>query len=55
MGPLRRGGGDPTYRVDPDGTIWRGVRTPEGVTTLRVRAVAAAGEVEAEAWGPGRD
>ena len=26
----RRGGGDPTFRIDDDGTVWRGVRTPEG-------------------------
>ena len=27
---LRHGGADPTYRTDPDCTIWRGLRTPEG-------------------------
>ena len=35
---LRKGAGDPTYRNDPDGTVWRGVRTPEGTATLRLRA-----------------
>jgi 3-methyladenine DNA glycosylase/8-oxoguanine DNA glycosylase len=49
----RRGGGDPTYRTDPDGTIWRGIRTPDGSCTLRVQAYA--GEVHADAWGPGAD
>ena len=49
----RRGAGDPTYRTDPDGTIWRGIRAPDGICTLRVRAYA--GEVHADAWGPGTD
>jgi hypothetical protein len=52
-GSLRRGGGDPTYRTDPDGTIWRGLRTPEGVATLRITTRPADGEVQGEAWGPG--
>jgi len=52
---LRRGGGDPTFRVDADGTVWRGVRTPEGPTTLRLRSRPALGEVQAAAWGPGAD
>ena len=52
---LRRGGGDPTYRVDPDGTIWRGVRTPEGPATLRLRSWPARGEVHATAWGAGAE
>lgn len=53
--PGRRGAGDPTYRVDPDGTIWRGLRTPAGVTTLRVQARPHDGQVHAAAWGPGSD
>ena len=28
----KRGGGDPTYRIDGD-RHWRGIRTPEGPTT----------------------
>ncbi|HET7475548.1 MAG TPA: DNA-3-methyladenine glycosylase 2 family protein [Dermatophilaceae bacterium] len=48
---LRRGSGDPTYRRDPDGTVWRGVRTPAGPATLRLRQRLA--EVDASAWGPG--
>jgi 3-methyladenine DNA glycosylase/8-oxoguanine DNA glycosylase len=58
LGPLyahRRGGGDPTFRVDPDGTLWRGIRTPEGPATLRIAARTAAAEVQAQAWGPGAD
>ncbi|WP_460867564.1 DNA-3-methyladenine glycosylase family protein [Nocardioides pakistanensis] len=52
--PGRRGAGDPTFRTDPDGTIWRGLRTPEGVVTLRVRRPYD-GQVHAAAWGPGSD
>ncbi len=50
---LRRGAGDPTYRTDPDGTVWRGLRTPDGTATLRLATRAADGEVHATAWGPG--
>jgi len=52
---LRRGAGDPTYRIDPDGTVWRGIRTPEGPASLRVGSRAADGEVHATAWGPGAE
>jgi len=52
---LRKGPADPTYRIDPDGTIWRGVRTPDGPATLRLVARPADGEVHATAWGPGTD
>ena len=54
LGSLRRGAGDPTYCRDPDGTIWKGWRTPEGLVTLAVAPVQA-GEVRACAWGPGAD
>jgi 3-methyladenine DNA glycosylase/8-oxoguanine DNA glycosylase len=50
---LRKGSADPTFKVDADGTIWRGVRTPEGPATLRLRARPGVGEVHAEAWGAG--
>jgi len=53
LGPGRRGAGDPTYRTDPDGTIWRGLRTPGGPVTLRIEARPSAGQVHAAAWGPG--
>jgi 3-methyladenine DNA glycosylase/8-oxoguanine DNA glycosylase len=52
LGGLHLGRGDPTFRHDPDGTIWRGVRTPDGVSTLRLSMVSGAG-VQATAWGPG--
>jgi 3-methyladenine DNA glycosylase/8-oxoguanine DNA glycosylase len=47
----RRGPGDPTFRVDPDGTIWRGIGSPEGPAALRLRSYD--GQVHATAWGPG--
>jgi len=50
---LRRGSGDPTYRIDSDGTIWRAIRTPEGTATLRLQSYPWAGEVHAVAWGDG--
>ena len=52
---LRKGGADPTFRTDDDGTLWRGIRTPEGTATLRLRARPADGEVHAHAWGDGAD
>jgi 3-methyladenine DNA glycosylase/8-oxoguanine DNA glycosylase len=50
---FRHGPGDPAYRRDPDGTIWRACRTPEGPGTLRVAARSADAEVDGQAWGPG--
>ncbi|WP_433547366.1 DNA-3-methyladenine glycosylase family protein [Streptomyces sp. CA-294286] len=47
LGPLRRGPADPTFRVTPDGSVWRASRTPDGPGTLRF----GAGSVDA--WGPG--
>jgi len=53
LGPARRGAGDPTYRADPDGSVWRGLRTPDGVVTLRLASRPYDGRVHAAAWGPG--
>lgn len=53
LGVLRRGSGDPTWRRDPDGAIWRGVRTPQGPATLRLAVRPGDGAVEAVAWGDG--
>jgi len=52
---LRRGAGDPTFRIDPDGTVWRGIRTPDGPATLRLRQRYEDPDstVDAAAWGPG--
>jgi 3-methyladenine DNA glycosylase/8-oxoguanine DNA glycosylase len=49
----RRGGGDPTYRIDEGGRHWRGIRTPDGPATLAIEARPREGDVLAEAWGPG--
>ncbi|MDH6124083.1 DNA-3-methyladenine glycosylase 2 family protein [Kitasatospora sp. GP82] len=51
--PLRRGPADPSYRTTGDGAIWRASRTPDGPGTIRI--IARAGEVTAQAWGPGAD
>jgi 3-methyladenine DNA glycosylase/8-oxoguanine DNA glycosylase len=50
---LQHGPGDPTYLRGPDGSLWRGMRTPAGTATLRVRSRPAHGEVSAAAWGDG--
>jgi 3-methyladenine DNA glycosylase/8-oxoguanine DNA glycosylase len=38
LGVHRRGRGDPSFRVEPSGTVWRTSRTPLGPATLRVMA-----------------
>ncbi len=53
LATLRRGGGDPAYRLQPDGVVWRATRTPDGPVLLRLEALAADGAVRAYAWGPG--
>ncbi len=52
---MRRGSGDPAFRVDPDNAIWRAVRTPAGPGTLRLAALRGAGSIEATAWGAGAE
>ena len=55
LGVHRRGIGDPSFRVEPPGTVWRTSRTPLGPATMRLTA-AQSGEgsmVRAWAWGPG--
>ena len=54
LGHLRRGPGDPTFRVDGD-DVWRVVRTPTGPATIRLRARPREGDVVADAWGSGAD
>jgi 3-methyladenine DNA glycosylase/8-oxoguanine DNA glycosylase len=57
LGVHRRGAGDPAYRVDAAGAIWRTSRTPDGPATLRVVAAGARSEaaqrIRGTAWGPG--
>ena len=52
---LRKGAADPTFKVDDDGTVWRGIRTPQGTATLRLRSRPADGEVHVSAWGDGAE
>ena len=56
---LHRGRGDPTFRQEPDGTIWRGIRTPQGASTLCLGPVAGSGiettAIKATAWGAGAE
>jgi 3-methyladenine DNA glycosylase/8-oxoguanine DNA glycosylase len=51
LGPLRRGRGDPTWRLR-DGAVWRAGSTPDGPATLALSR-AADGTVHARAWGQG--
>jgi len=52
---VRRGGRDPAFQRDADGTIWRASTTPQGVATLRIRPRPALGQIDLEAWGPGAE
>jgi 3-methyladenine DNA glycosylase/8-oxoguanine DNA glycosylase len=52
LGPLRRGTGDPTMRVE-GGAWWRATRTPLGPATARYAVEGAA--VRVAAWGPGAE
>ena len=51
----RRGGSDPTYKIDFQGRHWRGMRTPEGPATLMVRPGRGRRRVYAAAWGEGAE
>ena len=65
VGVHRRGKGDPAFRVEPSGAVWRTSRTPQGPATMRIMAGPAgeAGDGGAAAsdgttvltwaWGPG--
>jgi 3-methyladenine DNA glycosylase/8-oxoguanine DNA glycosylase len=51
-----RGRGDPTFRADEAGAIWRTSLTPDGPGTIRVlpgKTDGTATQVRAQAWGPG--
>ncbi len=52
LGPLRRGTGDPTLRID-GAHAWRATRTAAGPASLALEVRDR--EVVAEAWGPGAD
>ena len=56
LGVHRRGPGDPAYRVDAAGAVWRTTLTPDGPGTLRVTSRRPDGPgtlVTGQAWGPG--
>jgi 3-methyladenine DNA glycosylase/8-oxoguanine DNA glycosylase len=55
LASLRRGGGDPCHRVQPDGVVWRATRNPAGAVLIRLEPRPAEGAVHAHAWGPGAD
>lgn len=45
--------GDPTFRVDEAGAVWRTSLTPGGPGTIRVLPAGQGTRVVAQAWGPG--
>jgi 3-methyladenine DNA glycosylase/8-oxoguanine DNA glycosylase len=47
----RRGGGDPAFRIEASGSVWRATRTPDGPATLFLQS--GSGGVRVRAWGPG--
>ncbi len=51
LGPLRRGGTDPTMRIGPGG-VWRATRTPHGPVTTHLTA-GPGGRLTMRAWGDG--
>lgn len=53
LSPLARGRFDPTYRLTPDGAVWRTMRTPDGPATQRIAVRTVERVVVADAWGPG--
>jgi 3-methyladenine DNA glycosylase/8-oxoguanine DNA glycosylase len=58
LGVHRRGTGDPAFRAEPGGAVWRTSLTPAGPATIRVTAAPPARDgtrVTARAWGPGAD
>lgn len=55
LGVHRRGAGDPTYAVLPDGSHVRAMRTPVGPATLQVMPLDSTGRIQATAWGSGAE
>jgi 3-methyladenine DNA glycosylase/8-oxoguanine DNA glycosylase len=52
LAPLRRGPGDPCFRIPGDGTIWRTTLLPSGPVAARIGR-AAPNAAHCEAWGGG--
>lgn len=55
LAPFRRGTGDPTYRVDPQGRHWRACHTPAGPGALRIESRPGESLVVGTAWGAGAE
>lgn len=53
VGMLRRGAGDPSFIYGRDGSVWRGVHTPDGPGTLTIRSDGTT--ISGRAWGPGAE
>jgi 3-methyladenine DNA glycosylase/8-oxoguanine DNA glycosylase len=53
LSPLARGRRDPTFRIEPDGGIWRTTNAPTGPASFRVSQRGS--EVHCQAWGPGAE
>ncbi len=54
LSPLSRGRGDPTHRVEADGSVWRTTSTDDGPATFRLTQ-RGLHEVTCQAWGEGAD
>lgn len=54
LGPMVRGGGDPSHRYAADGALWRTTRMPSGIASFRLTQ-RGLHEVTCEAWGPGAE
>lgn len=52
LAPLRRGRGDPCFKIPGDGTIWRTSLLPTGPVTARIDRVDPS-TVRCQAWGSG--
>lgn len=54
LAPLSRGRGDPTHRLEPDGTLWRTTCQAAGAASYRL-VQHGPRDVLCEAWGPGAE
>lgn len=52
LAPLRRGGGDPCFRIAADGAIWRTSMMASGPVTARI-SKSSPDTVDCDAWGDG--
>ena len=54
VGTNRRGSADPQMQVVGP-SVWRALRTPTGLATMRLMPRPSVGEIVVTAWGPGAD